>query len=333
MWDANESILLPDPERLSGVALDGDGSAEVSQVLRRLPRGRDANTTLQALRPYVRAAQARGQEPTSAPAGLSPIEREFDAYFGVRRDSTAAPLRLFHDAVLVAYAQMLEESLLGHTLRPVEFGQLSATLEDLLHRSAPRGDEPLTAAAAPDEPAPIGGVAAVLRRWRRGHWVFFVLIEGLVLAHDALCRCLSAGDEAGALDALRLATDLWWAAGAALPFAGDLPPGSYESVVRPSMKPPQTSREFSGLHSVDHAVLIRRLRAMREKMANLPESLRTQHQSYLWSLSVVYQSHAAVCEHFVGNKASLSGQRTGARPAPEVLRDTLQKRTLALAGA
>lgn len=330
MWDADELLVLPDPARLEEVSLTEDGAAE---ALRGLPGARDAQLTLRALLPHAAAARARRGRRGEAPAGLSLIEREYDAYFGVRRDRDDAPRAVFHDAVLIAYAQLLDESLRGPPPRPIEFGLLCAALEDLLHRSARPGGAPAADAEGALAPAPLTADVAALRRWRRGHHVFFVLIAGLVITHGALRRCLEAGDEAGARGGLRLATDLWWAAAAALPFAGDLPPGSYESVIRPSMQPPHTSREFSGLHSADHAVLIRQLRGLRDRMAALPEALVTQHHSYLRSLRVVYQSHAAVCEHFVGRQPSLVGRRTHARPAPEVLRTTLQQRTLALAGA
>ncbi|MGB0679457.1 MAG: hypothetical protein ACPGUV_07345, partial [Polyangiales bacterium] len=205
--------------------------------------------------------------------------------------------------------------------------------ERLLHRLG-RGQSQAPQ-VAPPHAAPMPTTADVdpMLRWRRGHFMFFALIQALIVTHHWLVLSLRQHRMQSAREALELATDLWWASAAAFRFASDFSGEAYAEVIRPSMSPPFVREGFSGLLFADHSYLLRQLRQTRPLIERLPAPLHAQHRQYMWGLNAMYESHAYVCERFVGDEASLrGGDKKDALGAVSVIRGALRKRTLMSVG-
>lgn len=170
-----------------------------------------------------------------------------------------------------------------------------------------------------------------MSRWHAGHHVFFVLLQGIILAHRQLKSALARGDETVARRALTQAARMLDGSAAAMLFAGDMPSECYV-VVRESMTPPNVPHKFSGLWSVDHRVMMDDLKALREQLSNLGDSLEAEWQAWRDALDRTYTAHACVCENFVGKGPSLAMQpETGqcTRSALENI-EAFRQRALAL---
>jgi hypothetical protein len=166
-----------------------------------------------------------------------------------------------------------------------------------------------------------------LQRWQNGHWLFSVLLQGLILAHKQLALALQQQDWPAVNAALTDATQLWWTCAAAFHFAGDFSRAAYTDIVRPSMEPPHEREGFSGLLSVDHHYLVKHLRALKPLLETLPVELQRRHRTYLWALDAMYESHAWVCAFHVGRGGSLKDPR----PAQDSIRH-LKTRSLEAVG-
>ena len=265
-------------------------------------------------------------------------QAEHDRYFRVRRSGAGAPLVAFYEAAIVAYHRLLREILDGYSLTPIELGHLRGALEGILFRLQPPDRSAATSRARSPVPivaVPPVGQVDVLRRWVRGHHVFFILIQALLLAHEWLSRAMHVAQPSGVHAMLDWATELWWAAGAAFRFAGDFDQRLYATIVRPSMCPPYLSEGFSGLHSVDHAELMGLLKAARPTIDDRRLMHPAAHRSYLWALSSVYDSHVYVCEEFVNQGPSLKGNASSKylSSAVAVLGGPLKQRAMTNAGA
>jgi hypothetical protein len=340
--EGDESLVLPLPGAL--IASDQEHlpseATTLVEALAAITPGAPVRETLAALEPTVREVLARWRGAEAAPDRLSPRQVEYDWYFRVRRAESSAPLSAFYDAVVVAYHRLLRESLNEHSLTPIEFGQLRAGLEGVLFRLR-SPEPPVSVRCARPRPSPSAASAGeplppdrALRRWMRGHHAFFVLIQGLLLAHERLVRAMRAGQSPRIQAMLDWTIELWWAAAGAFRLAGDFDAQAYATVVRPSMSPPHVSEGFSGLHSADHTELIGMLKATRGAIEDRCVTHPAEHRSYLWALSSVYDSHVYVCEEFVGDGPSLksSGSRYGSR-ATAVLAGPLKQRAMYGAGA
>jgi hypothetical protein len=100
---------------------------------------------------------------------------------------------------------------------------------------------------------------SVVEIWKSFHWSFFVNTQGLIICLGRFEQALEKGDLREANLEFATAASLLEASSAAMELAGSFSRQDYESVVRPSMLPPEVSEDnFSGLMSWDHSTLIQR---------------------------------------------------------------------------
>lgn len=159
-----------------------------------------------------------------------------------------------------------------------------------------------------------------LARWRVGHHLFFVLIQGLVLALRRFELALEAGSTQDAASRLESATSLLWASAIAMRFAGDFEPEKYDHEVRPTMTPPQVPDGFSGLLSQDHHAMVETLKRLRPVFAAPPPGLERSRDRFVAALDSAYRCHMFVCRRFAGDEAPSLRTATGnARSAVQVL--------------
>lgn len=142
-----------------------------------------------------------------------------------------------------------------------------------------------------------------MTRWLRGHHLFFALNQALTFTLRRFEAAASQEDYAQAEAELQTATDLMWAAAAALRFSGDMTPEDYMRTVRPSMTPPRVHDGFSGLDSTDHRHMVKALNDLKPIFRNLPPQLEVQRRRFKQALTVAFNSHLYVCERFVDAEA------------------------------
>lgn len=174
------------------------------------------------------------------------------------------------------------------------------------------------------------------QRWMYAHHLFFVLIQGLIIAHRDLLKALKTSNLSEAVAAFNLATNLFWGSTGAFRFGTDYSPEEYEKVVRPTMGPPDFSPGFSDLQSVDHTALLSLIAKLNPYFKNLPDELKPAYQGYISALHAVYENHAFVCERFVGKKGESLLQKSQSDEesvsAADSIRTIYKKRTLKYAG-
>lgn len=174
-------------------------------------------------------------------------------------------------------------------------------------------------------------VDQAMSRWRIGHHAFFVLLQGIIVAHRRLETALIAGDIVSAKRALAQAVRMLDGSAAAMRFAGDMPSGCYVAV-RESMTPPNVPAKFSGLWSVDHCAMIDGMKSLRGRVEDNRSLLEAEIRTWHEAIDRVYTAHACVCEYFVGNGPSLAMRSETSRCARSALEniEAFRKRTLAL---
>lgn len=174
-------------------------------------------------------------------------------------------------------------------------------------------------------------VEQAMSRWRAGHHAFFVLLQGIILAHRRLETALIAGDMAAARRALAQAARMLDGSAAAMRFAGDMPSERYVSV-RESMTPPNVPAKFSGLWSIDHCAMIDGMKSLRKHLDNNWDALEAELKIWHGAIDRVYAAHACVCEYFVGDGPSLAMRSETSKCTRTALEniEAFRKRTLAL---
>lgn len=166
-----------------------------------------------------------------------------------------------------------------------------------------------------------------LSRWRLGHHLFFVLIQGLILALRRFELAIAEDRRGEAVLHLESATSLLWASAIAMRFAGDFPEEDYNDQVRLTMTPPRVSDGFSGLLSHDHHAMLEILKRLRPVFAQPPADLGRSRDRFAAALNSAYQCHIFVCRRFAGDEApSLRTAKGNARSAVEVLEKFRQSR-------
>jgi hypothetical protein len=149
----------------------------------------------------------------------------------------------------------------------------------------------------------------LLEVWRRGHWIFFVLTQGLTLTLLRFADALRGGDVSRADLELRAATELLWASGASMKLAGSFTDAQYHAHVRPTMThgDPQAQvkrSSLSGTMTWDHHFLVSRV--WREHtmpfMDSLPVELAPSHAAFTAAYrDGLASGHRVVCSKFGGD--------------------------------
>lgn len=245
---------------------------------------------------------------------------DYDAHFGVERVLGAEGPTL-RAAMITAYRAVFDDvAAAGSTLTAEQWRELLAARDAVL-TSAPLAPRPTAAIRS----------AAGLRRWQSGHWLFFTLVQGLIVAVSSVRDAVAEGDDLEACASLDLATVLTVSSAAAMHYASDFPALVYEHAVRPSMAPPFAPPGFSGLQGRDHRHLIREFGLLRGLPIDLA-SLGEPYRDFVAAVDALHTAHRRVCARFVADRPSLrshGGDDHEARSATAVL-DALTARRLAL---
>ncbi len=292
-----------------------------------------------------------------AGVGFSARQAEYDRFFRVARASDDA-IDCLAMANLAAVTHWHLNLLRGSSLSTVERVYIKSAAVSLLHQLARLAEDNATPSKAVQRPGDVPqkvsqgpGVVAegdvqnrrqgalpdgepAFQRWIVGHQLFFVLIQGIVIALEGLEEALGVGETSAIGRAFEETVDLLWASAIALRFAGDFSGTEYDQVVRPIMEPPHVSEGFSGEHFVDHARLLRQLRRIKKPLLALPDALKPLHQRLLLATDAVYANHAFVCSRFVQGASLLDKGKPGAatESAPAKLWFQRRPRTLTLMG-
>jgi hypothetical protein len=148
-----------------------------------------------------------------------------------------------------------------------------------------------------------------VRRWKRGHHAFHVLLVAMNTLLDRIAGLLEEEewDEAGA--AMCELARLYDAATAAMGYTSDFPRVEYETLLRPSMMPPFASPGFSGVFNAEHAVMlagVRRIRTwVQERGEQAPEPVLAAWERLREAQQANVDSHMLVCRKFVDDGVSL----------------------------
>jgi len=159
-----------------------------------------------------------------------------------------------------------------------------------------------------------------LRRWIRGHQLFAVLTQGLIVACHALARALRADDTSLMHAHVDLCLSVFRGSSAALRFTSHFSETAYNDRVRPRMMPPAAPIPLSGLMSADHRALVRTMRDMKPAFLALRDREPERYQRLHDALSTVYDSHIYVCERFVGEQQSLLTAGRTEKSGPDLIR-------------
>ncbi len=254
--------------------------------------------------------------PVPMPARSAAIDR----LFSVVRVPTDTPAAWGY-SILGGYEELLCELNEGGTaLLPFEVRRLHLAFACLLEtvaigRLAVRLDRDL-----PSEPAPRRvsfTEPGAWQRWSRGHRIFAVLIQGLVVALG--CLASRRPTEVEPTAALAITVRLMRAATAALRLAADLPAARYAQWIRPRMAPPHAPPGVSGTWWSDHAYMVTMLRQLWPELAQLDKSHPSQMTALRRELTMTYAAHRSICAAFVGPTASSLLSASGGIPATTAL--------------
>ena len=316
----NASIFLPMPKHLlhGNIWVDHEFGPCLMKYANTLPgRIRGAGTT--ALQPYspvmTCGPYALGLHDYSIPDTRRKADHAmFDRYFGVARVnmdvSSVDMLGASCIIVMSAFMGIKQAELLYNTeqSRAILDGMHTVLKWVLLHHDQniklPDYDIFLRDNAARD-PSCMGAgrnnasASLILDRWKVGHQIFFILIQGILLCS----RIIASEPDAEKVDMLsRDLRGVLIASRCAMEFAGDMLPADYISIVRPHMS--QISSSFSGLFLEDHAVMLIEFKKINQKIDT------DSRNGLVRIISELYEAHANVCEHVMGeNQQSLMSAR------------------------
>ncbi|MBT2400794.1 hypothetical protein [Streptomyces sp. ISL-100] len=292
------------PERLPGRAevqayVSGNAPgvpAELADTLRA-----DAAAALDALRAaLITVPLPAGTAPVCDDPGESGGNRDNDQSFDIVRVDGERAAILLHSTLKGAELLLDDAVRSGTDLAPEHWRALRHGFAALLGHLA---GFPTPSPGTDPGPGPRGAdglPSDALRRWVRGHRIFMVLIQGLVIAVDELTGAVARADTDQAAEALDLAVSLMRASEAALRFAGDFTPEEYEDLVRPTLMPPAAPPGLSGLHWRDHEYLVKRLAEARQLLAGVDPSLVPLRARFREAYAAAYDAHRFVCARFVG---------------------------------
>jgi len=149
-----------------------------------------------------------------------------------------------------------------------------------------------------------------LHIWKKGHWVFLVFSQALIISLDRFLAALGNDQLDQAKVELETTTELMYASGAAMKLTGNFTREKYESEIRPTMTigNPQSlvqSENLSGLMMWNHDYLIKIIckQKLLPILKTLPSILELEHENfvraYKWGIS---DGHKSICAEFGGGE-------------------------------
>ncbi len=167
----------------------------------------------------------------------------------------------------------------------------------------------------------------LLRVWKRGHWVFFVFTEGLILCFRRLAAAVRSGDLDTAKIELETASELMWASGASMKLTGNFSKQEYICEVRPTMTHGHVqslvqSVSLSGVMTWDHDYLVNVVwkKELLSVFQTLPSSLLAEHEKFVRAYKEgLSAGHKSVCVKFGGDTMG------SLRDPHNIAADTLEK--------
>lgn len=280
----------PDATRSDAVSGDADPLSIVTAVRQAvavlwLP----ASAALAARAESAPAAPSRAVEPP--PLDMLAAADPHDAFFRVGRCN--ADVLAGHQRGLQAALALLDDESRADGPPSVTVLALRRTL---LALGQPDDLSPLALALPPVDPQTERSLRLSVQRWVRGHQIFAVLTQGLLLAVQALHAAAQAAP-AAPLDAhLRRLADLYIATALAMRFTADFPQRHYEEAIRPAMSEPHAPAGFSGALSSDHAELVARLVQARPALERAAAAHPDTHRQVKQALAAMYDDHKRVCD-------------------------------------
>lgn len=251
--------------------------------------------------------------------------RGLDEYLGIRRSLDAgARDEVFWQCVQTARAAFAELPVPAEFALDVERLELGFEALEALGLTTPgeavRDASLPRAAVAVRRSAPLPeSDEDLLSVWRRGHWLFFVLTQGLIVSVRRYLEVRRSAGPDAAVGWLDLSTTLLWASGAAMRLTGSFTRSQYLERVRPTMTAGHdralVERSLSGTVTWDHHYLVHRVWKLElvPMLAELTASELPAYErfvaAYRDGLSV---GHRAVCARF-------GGEDMGSLVAPAVI--------------
>ncbi|MEO1028541.1 MAG: hypothetical protein AAFX02_05730, partial [Pseudomonadota bacterium] len=228
------------------------------------------------------------------------LNRAFDARFKIRR--TASPNGTVIGLIfgMIAAARVLRDA------SPTEAATVAHGLMIMVRRHI---DGPLPAPPPQQTQSSPAPRYDPLSRWQDGHTLFICLDQGLIAQLVAILEALNAGDLDSARIGLESAAAIFHATAVALLQTGAMSREEYESIVRPTMEPPNVAAGFSGTFLAEHRRLLRLVKEVNTALSNRPAELSDAYDRYVMAINASYSAHRHCCELVAGDKPSLAKAR------------------------
>ena len=317
--------LLPPQDVLSSYSLSQPVAIQVHQALAQFQQALSIEESLQANTIYATLQQL-------TPVSVIPLAKEFstgtnlkyqqvqefDRYMEVRHVKAEEPAKLIVTSLLRAYLGFLEISI-GLTFNPNKASVKSGfkTYVILLIRAFGLYEynlinnsdtiEILTN-SHPSLNIEINPTLSPLHVWKKGHWVFLVFSQALIISLNRLVAAIGNDQLDQAKVDLETTAELMYASGAAMKLTGNFTREKYESEIRPTMTigNPQSlvqSENLSGLMMWDHDYLINVI--CKQKLSpiikTLPSILTAEHEKFVRAYQCgISEGHKSICSEFGG---------------------------------
>jgi hypothetical protein len=239
-----------------------------------------------------------------------------DVYFCVRRVNGLAT-EIFANSAIMARLVFLRETVRSPATVAISFlDEIDHALADLAVEIAGNTKQNQNYVSTWE---PSDSTVSPMVRWVVGHQIFAMLSQGLIYSFRALGQAIRSGNNDEILRWADLSICLLRGSGAAFVWTGDFSTEEYMNTVRPSMMPPVSSLNLSGLMSIDHRVFVQTVRDLTPALKALHEHHPDRHDRLRQELSEVYSRHIHVCERFVGERPSLLTERHAKKSGPELI--------------
>ena len=227
-------------------------------------------------------------------------DADLDGYCRIVRVS-GEPAPIFIRGILQANLILFEEVSQGGTsLAGDKLDQIDRAFAAVLSFLSASASAPARRIGAWNA-APVEGYDP-LRRWVRGHHIFVMLTQGLILSLQDMEGALDEGRTDDVAAALELATVLMEGSAIAFQFAADFAPAQYRDTVRPTMMPPLAPEGLSGVLSADHRYLQQVLNRLKPRLKQVQLVEADRYRRFVTAFQQAYDDHIHVCSRFVGRK-------------------------------